>query len=933
MGSGAPARLLERGHERGAIAAAIERAAAGAGGAVLVEGVAGIGKTSLLALARELATEAGMTVLEARAAEFEAGYAWGIARQLFERVLRSSEDERAARLLSGAAALAATAVGLDAAGPVEDTFAAIHGLYWLAANLAQETPLLVAVDDVHWADAPSLRALSHLVRRLEGLPILVVLAVRAPRADAGDALLAALAADPETVVLRPATLGEEACDELVRHELAPQAAPGFQAACRELTGGNPFLLQALLASLAADGIRGAESDVEQVRRMTPAAVSRSVLLQLGRMPAAARAVARAVAVLGTAATTTRAGRLAELDDEDAAAAVAVLMAEHIVEGERELRYVHPLVRSAVYEDIALPVRERWHGRAARLLADAGAPLDEVTVHLLGAGPRGDAWLVGELRRAAGEAARRGAPDLATLYLERALAEPPPADAVTDVRLDLGRLEVAHDPAGAIANLAAAHAASPNEPRRSAASLALAHALAMTGRFGDAADVLESALAAGDDADVVSLRAALLNTARWDEGIRRRTAPLLAELRARGERGDDLAPELGAILAVELCAAAAEREAAVAYARAALRSAERLVAHGTPILPDTICVLLFAGHPREAEAAVDDWLRTSQRRGWRVGSSAGALVQAMIRVHAGAVSDAAGWAQQTLDGGAPWLAPVAAAFLVSALIERGALAEAHAALSGHSLDGELPDAWPFNVARHARGRLHAAAGHHEAAAEDLLAAGDRAERWGVRNPAMMDWRSAAAPSLLARDRAQDARRLCAEELALARGWGASRAVGVAMRASGLAEGGQRGAELLLEATRVLADAGAPLELARALVDLGAARRRAGARTEARDHLRAGLDLAHRQGSLALAERAREELVVAGGRPRRNALRGRDALTPGELRVAEMAAEGQTNREIAQALFVTQRTVEVHLTSTYGKLGISSRRELGVALAGD
>jgi DNA-binding NarL/FixJ family response regulator len=125
--------------------------------------------------------------------------------------------------------------------------------------------------------------------------------------------------------------------------------------------------------------------------------------------------------------------------------------------------------------------------------------------------------------------------------------------------------------------------------------------------------------------------------------------------------------------------------------------------------------------------------------------------------------------------------------------------------------------------------------------------------------------------------------------------------------------------------------APLELARALVDLGAAERRSGARAKARETLREGLDLAYRQGGLRLAERGRQELVIAGGKPRRDAIRGRDALTPSELRVAELAAGGQTNRQIAQALFITQRTVENHLTSTYGKLGIGSRSQLAGSLA--
>ncbi|MCW3065657.1 MAG: transcriptional regulator, LuxR family, partial [Solirubrobacterales bacterium] len=389
MRSRSPARLLDRDAELEAIAEAVERAGAGAGTTVVVEGVAGIGKTSLLDHARRRGSEAGMTVLAARAAEFEASYAWGVVRQLLERTVRGEGDERARRLLGGAARLAAPVIGIAPEpddGPSDD-YAVAHGLYWLAANLAEEAPLLLAVDDIHWADTASLRAIVHLARRLEGLPILVVLTVRAPRSAgaAGDALIAGLMAEPGITVLRPAALGASACEALVEDELAEDAASGFKAACQELTGGNPFLMHALLESLAADGVGGGEADVEHVRRLTPEAVSRKVLLQLGRMPAGTRAVARAVAVLGTGATTARACRLAELDDEAGVAAVEALMAEHLVQGDRELAFVHPLVRAAVYEDLAPPVRERWHERAARVLADTGAPLEELTVQLLASG--------------------------------------------------------------------------------------------------------------------------------------------------------------------------------------------------------------------------------------------------------------------------------------------------------------------------------------------------------------------------------------------------------------------------------------------------------------------------------------------------------------------------------------------------------------------
>ena len=196
--------------------------------------------------------------------------------------------------------------------------------------------------------------------------------------------------------------------------------------------------------------------------------------------------------------------------------------------------------------------------------------------------------------------------------------------------------------------------------------------------------------------------------------------------------------------------------------------------------------------------------------------------------------------------------------------------------------------------------------------------------------MTPYRSSAAVSLAAVGEKAEAVRLADEELELARRWGTERAVGVAQRALGIAHGDGHGLELLIEATSTLQDSPAPVEHARALVDLGAALRRQGARSQSREQLRLGLDLAHRYGALALADRAREELVIAGARPRRDAIYGRDALTSSELRVTRLAAEGRTNSEIAQLLFITPRTVETHLTSSYAKLGIRSRRELAGAL---
>jgi DNA-binding CsgD family transcriptional regulator len=201
---------------------------------------------------------------------------------------------------------------------------------------------------------------------------------------------------------------------------------------------------------------------------------------------------------------------------------------------------------------------------------------------------------------------------------------------------------------------------------------------------------------------------------------------------------------------------------------------------------------------------------------------------------------------------------------------------------------------------------------------------------VRNPAFVPWRAQLVETLVALDRNADALPVAREAVELARCWGAPRAVGIALRARGLAEGGKAGLASLREAVETLEDSPAQLELARALVDLGAALRRGNQRSESREYLRRGLELAHRLGAQPLEDHAQAELAATGARPRRLALSGVDSLTPSERRVADMAAENMTNKDIAQALFVTPKTVEVHLSSVYRKLQIASRAQLPDAL---
>ena len=231
---------------------------------------------------------------------------------------------------------------------------------------------------------------------------------------------------------------------------------------------------------------------------------------------------------------------------------------------------------------------------------------------------------------------------------------------------------------------------------------------------------------------------------------------------------------------------------------------------------------------------------------------------------------------------------------------------------------------------ARGRIRLAGLRPAQALDDLLAAGDLFTR--LRSPGpITPWRSDAALAQLALDARPEARALAADEVALAEEFGGARTLGVALRAAGLAEDGRRGIELLREAVGVLEGSAARLEHARAMADLGAALRRAGRRAESREILRTALDHSHRCGALALTERTRTELIAAGGRPRRPILSGLDSLTPSERRVAQLAAAGLANRDIAQHLFITTRTVEGHLTHTYQTLDITSRDQLPAAIA--
>ena len=456
---------------------------------LLVEGPAGVGKSSLLQAARESAAAAEISVLSARGDELAHAAAWAIARELLAPAVAGLSSEMREQILSGPGAPAADVLG---DGPVEEwsapdqAFRLAYALTWVVVGLARRGTVALLVDDVHWADLASLRWLSFLAARVDELPVVVIAAAR-PVDGELESALARLALQAR--VLRPEPLGLEAVEKLVASWLGVRPAGEFTAACYALTGGNPFLLRELLHEAASDGLQPDASAAAQLHGFRPESVARAVLLRLGRLDAAALEIARAVAVLGDGAQLAIARALAGLSEAKALAAVDALTREDVLARDDRLRFVHPLVRSAVYDDLTPARRRSGHRHAARLHAERGTGRDAVVAQLLLAEPAAEAWAFECLLDAAAQARRRGAPEPACELARRALAEPPPQDRRWQALEELGRAELAAGAAGGIEHLEAALAAARTEPQRAQIARRMGVALTLLGNPRRATEIL------------------------------------------------------------------------------------------------------------------------------------------------------------------------------------------------------------------------------------------------------------------------------------------------------------------------------------------------------------------------------------------------------------------------------------------------------------
>lgn len=928
--------LLERRQELHALDARLAAAAAGDGCIVAVEGPPGIGKSRLVEATADLAADHGLAALIARGSPLEETLPYGVVRQLFEHALRQADTEAA---FAGAAGPAQALFDPSAAGTAGDRFGLdiLHALLWLVINLCDSQPLLLAVDDAHWADLPSLRFLSYLGRRLDGLPAMILIAQRDGYVES-DELGDVLARGRRPLRLRPQALTELGAVELLKEALGPGLDDKFCRACHRGTSGNPLLLRELARALAP---YGESADASTLARLGPPAIAQTVRRRLADSTADARLLAEAAAHLEEQTPLALAATLAGVDDSDADEALLELRRlEILMPGPGSgIAFVHPLVRD-VLAATAKPARSsQLHADAARLLAEAGAPDEVVATHLVRAPATNDPEAGATLRRAASIVRRAGDPVAAAGYLLRALDEQLSTSDHVETLVELGFTEGDFDHTRAAAHLREALPLVEDPLARARVAARLASLMQV--RLPEEAIQLGLDTVEALNGSQPELRKELLAVVGLSALLGSADAPQLVEritgrLRLESDGAGPGARMAACVLSYHdtwrgVPAAESLAQLEPAFAGEWLATAARqggVFALGM--------VTLVAADSPVASRAVDEWLDAARRRGL-VAHVGGALMwRATLQLAHGELAEAVASGEDALEA----YAAFGTRHSVSSFLTVGTIANAHLELgdvaSATEILGRLSytDAELGAIGLHgllpARARLRAAGGETDAALRETLEIGRRIEQRGGATPALVPWRSDAALLLAHAGEIGRARELAVEEVGLARAWGGARALGRALTAAATVAEPADGFPHADEAMEVLADIRAPLELARAHGAAGLALTRLGRDDAARSAYGRGLEIAASCSAQPLERELRARLVAAGGRPRRAAQAGPQSLTSGERRIAQLAAAGNSNRAIAEQLYLTPRTVEFHLTNAYRKLGIRSRGQLAEAL---
>nr|WP_042194774.1 AAA family ATPase [Kibdelosporangium sp. MJ126-NF4]CEL21551.1 putative transcriptional regulatory protein [Kibdelosporangium sp. MJ126-NF4]CTQ95882.1 putative transcriptional regulatory protein [Kibdelosporangium sp. MJ126-NF4] len=909
---------------------------------LMFEGSPGVGKTALLGRAVELAAGRGYRVLRAQAHPLEQDYAFGLVRQLLQPVVAELSEPARAELFGGVVAPAAAVVWPGAGAPTDAPLAVLRGLYWLVVRLAEQAPLMLVVDDVQWADAASLRGFVYLAGAGDDVPVSLMVARTTGMRGTEERLVGALARRLSTVDI--SGLSDADVAAFAHTVFAVEPEPAFVAACQRVTGGNPFLLRELMTSLDERGTRPTREAIAELTEFSPQRVSSWVLTRLRRAePGGAKdcvAVARAVAILDDGADVPLVATLAGLASDAIVRAADTLARLGVLRHGSPLRFVHSIVRAAVDSEIGPSQRRAAHALAARTLATQGLA-EQVSAHLLVCDVIGEPWAVDSLRAAARIALRRGAAESAVRYLKRALAERPSEGVRLGVLAELGRAELGIDVRASVEHLGEAFDGAHDLPPELAPdpefvmgmATDLTIASATNGTWTMACDVLDraSAALAGAPELVSALQAFAVAAGVGIPGFPQ--ADRLARLRETAAPYPGSALMAAVLTAHHLSGLGRSREEAV---RLALLAREAVPAHSVPGLVAHMFGAIALYRADEFDSAIefcDVMMAGAPVLGQPLFAEVGHAFRSVVAFHAGRLADAVGEAQAAVDirdgllGGSP-LPSGWEGYLVRAHIERGDIESAERVMASAGPPETWQSTYFANWLWYGRGLVRAERGELDAALADFLECGRRLAEHDVLNPAEIAWRTRAAMVAYRLGRTDEATRLAAEELDAARAWGAPRSIGMALRVLGQVT---RDVDALADSVAVLENTPMRLIHAYSLFHMGLAHHRAGRRGDARTALAEANRLADEYGSIRLAEYSAAALERIGGR-RPNAPRfGTDALTAQERRIAERVADGASNREVAEELFLTLRTVEHHLTATYRKLGIDGRRALPAALA--
>jgi DNA-binding CsgD family transcriptional regulator len=939
--------LLERDSVLQSIDAALELGRGGESAAMLIEGHAGMGKTRLHDAALERARLLGLTVIRAGGAELEQNLAWGVAAQLLRSLLAPlSPVEREALLQTPAGRVLAPAL---AGGPAADMAASeltvAHSLFTVIANALENGPGLLALDDLHWADAGSLQAILYILHRLHELPAVLIMTTRSGEGQASSEPLDRIAAHPRVQLHALGPLGPESIAQLVRDSLGERGDAVLIEACSEVTAGNPFYLHELLLALSELRETNGSQLARMARALAPDAVTRALRVRIGRLGSEAAALVRAVAILGEDVPLGLAADLANLTPGAAADAADALAAVEILLAREPLRFVHPLVRQAVLADIPASETATRQLEAARLLAAGGGEPERVAAHLLLGRPEGDPWVVEQLRGAARAAQRASAPGSAVRYLQRALEEPPPDAVHGAVLAELGAAETVAGAPSAIEHLSEA-APLLSDPREQAElALTLGRALLGQGQHERAAEAYDEGLRrlaqGGPELEELPLHEELqtgfIATAALSPALHAEAASRSAALMPRALAGPTSHAQrmLLAQAGIQACFGGEPAAQVVALCERAWDSGRLLSDEG----PDGISwslitmALCLASELERCLEITEAVLAAARERSLPMAYATVSYVRAMPLLTQGRVREAQAEVEQALDArryGWRQHSRAACGVYANCLIESGELLLAELALFD---EGEVREPQDLEDVYRlwTRGRLRLAQGRAGEALQTSLLVGKALELAGVRLLETTPWRLTGAEAALVLGRRDQAVQLAQEQHEIAERVGALHSRIRATTMLGLCSEPEPGLKLLARACELAESGPACVDGIRAWVELGAALRRANRRSEAREWLERAVDAAGEGGARTLYERARTELSATGARPRREALlRGPKSLTPSERRIAEMAASGYSNREIAQALFVTPKTIEYHLRNAFRKLEIERRQELPDAL---